>query len=60
MKSDKVPHNDFREGFIVGWQTIRGTNAGIPGTPGTPGIPGNSTAFLEGVKAGLKAAGVNL
>ena len=60
MKSANVPHDDFREGFIIGWQTVKGTNAGIPGTPGRPGTPGGSTPFLEGVKAGLRAAGVDL
>jgi hypothetical protein len=60
MKSDKVPHDSFREGFIVGYQTIRGTSAGIPGTPGQTGTPGNMTPFLMGVKAGLRAAGVDV
>lgn len=60
MKSDRIPHNDFSEGFIVGYQTVRGTTAGIPGTPGTPGTPGNLTPFLMGVRAGLRAAGVNI
>jgi hypothetical protein len=63
MKSDKVPHESFREGFIVGYQTIRGTAAGIPSIPsqpGTPGTPGNMTPFLIGVKAGLRAAGVDI
>jgi len=60
MKSDFVPHDSFREGFIVGYQTIRGTSAGIPGIPGQPGTPGNMTPFLIGVKAGLRAAGVDI
>jgi hypothetical protein len=60
MKSDKVPHESFREGFIVGYQTIRGTAAGIPSIPSQPGTPGNMTPFLIGVKAGLRAAGVDI
>lgn len=55
---DQIPHDDFRAGFLVGWQTVKGTSAGVPGTPGQPGTPGNSTPFLQGVKAGLKAAGI--
>jgi hypothetical protein len=31
MKSDAVPHNSFREGFIVGYQLIRGISIGVPG-----------------------------
>jgi hypothetical protein len=58
--SKKVPHDDFQEGFLVGWQAIKGQNTGIPGIPGQPGTPGNSTPFLEGVKAGLRSAGVKL
>ena len=60
MKSDKVPHNDFKEGFVVGYQLIKGTAAGIPGIPGQPGTVGNSTPFLDGIKAGIRAAGGNL
>jgi hypothetical protein len=60
MKSDKVPHESFREGFIVGYQTVRGTAAGIPGIPGASGTPGNMTPLLIGVKAGLRAAGVDI
>lgn len=60
MASDKIPHNDFREGFIVGYQAVLGTNAGMPGTPGQPRIPGGSTSLLQGVKAGLRAAGVDI
>lgn len=60
MKSDKVPHNDFAEGFKVGYQLIRGINAGMPGIPGQPGTSGNTTPFLEGIKAGIRAAGGSL
>jgi hypothetical protein len=60
MISGKVPHGDFKEGFVVGYQLIKGTAVGIPGTPGQPGVPGNTTAFLMGIKAGIKAAGGTL
>jgi hypothetical protein len=56
---DIIRTGTFRQGFEVGYRAIKGTSAGLPGTPGTPGVPGNSTAFLEGVKAGLKAAGLS-
>lgn len=57
MKSDKIPHNDFNEGFIIGYQVVKGINVGLPGIPGTPGTPGNTTPFLQGIRAGIKAAG---
>ncbi len=57
MISKNVPHNDFREGFVVGYQLVRGTNAAMPGVPGQPGIPGNSTPFLIGIQYGIAAAG---
>ncbi|NKJ03463.1 hypothetical protein [Rhizobium sp. SG741] len=60
MISNNVPHNDFKEGFIVGYQLLKGTAVGIPGIPGVPGVPGNTTAFLMGIKAGIKAAGGTL
>jgi len=51
-----VPHDNFAAGFIVGWQAIKGINAGIPSVPGQPGIWGNSTPFLTGVKKGIEKA----
>lgn len=54
--SEKVPHDDFREGFIVGWQTVKGRYAAIPGIPGQPGTPGGMTAFLMGVRKGIARA----
>jgi hypothetical protein len=30
MKSPNVPHDSFSEGFNVGYQLIKGINAGIP------------------------------
>jgi hypothetical protein len=60
MATSKVPHNDFAEGFIVGYQLIRGINASIPGIPGVPSMSGSSTPFLDGIKVGIKAAGGTL
>ena len=60
MKSDKVPHDDFKEGFRVGYQLIRGINSGIPGIPGQPGTTGDTTPFLNGIKAGIRAAAGSL
>lgn len=57
MKSAAIPHDNFREGFIVGYQLIRGVNVGIPGAPGGPGAHGGTSRFLLGVKAGIRAAG---
>jgi len=60
MDQSNIPHNDFRAGFTVGWQLVHGIHSGVPGVPGEPGTPGNSTPFLEGIKAGLQTAGVNI
>ena len=60
MKSPPVPHDSFREGFIVGYQLIRGVNVGVPGAPGGPGAHGGTSSFLLGVKAGIRAAGGEL
>ncbi len=57
MKSPNVPHDDFREGFLVGYQLVRGVNVGVPGAPGGPGAHGGTSRFLLGVIAGVRAAG---
>ena len=56
----KVPHDNFRAGFIVGYQAVKGTEAPTPGIPVQPGTPGNMTPFLVGVRRGLEEAGVKL
>jgi hypothetical protein len=58
--AQEAPHNDFNAGFVVGYQLIKGMAAGIPGIPGQPGTPGSTTPFLQGVKAGIRAAGGTL
>lgn len=56
--SGRVPHDDFREGFIVGYQVVRGTGAAIPAQPATPA---DRTPFLVGVRSGIEqAAGIRL
>lgn len=55
--SDMIPHDDFAEGFKVGYQLIRGINAAIPGIPKGPATPENTTRFLVGIRVGIKAAG---
>jgi hypothetical protein len=57
MKSDAVPHDSFREGFIVGYQLIKGIAVGVPVAPAGPAPHGGTTSFLLGVEAGVKAAG---
>jgi hypothetical protein len=57
MKSDTVPHNSFREGFVVGYQLIRGVSVAVPGSPAGPAPHAGTTSFLLGVEAGVKAAG---
>ncbi len=54
-----VPHDDFRSGFVVGFQAIRGTSSAIPAIPAKPATNGNMTPFLMGVRAGLEKAGVD-
>jgi hypothetical protein len=60
MTSDKIPHDSFREGFIVGYQLLRGIRAVIPFVPVPPDTPRNMTPFLMGIKAGLRAAGMDV
>jgi hypothetical protein len=57
MKSKEVPHGSFREGFVVGYQIIRGASVAVPGSPAGPAPHGGTTSFLLGVEAGVKAAG---
>ena len=57
VKSDNIPHDSFREGFIVGYQLIKGISVGIPGSPGGTAPHGGTTSFLLGIRAGIAAAG---
>jgi hypothetical protein len=58
--ASKVPDDDFDAGFEVGYQLIRGTMVMTPVAPVGPLAPLNSTDFLEGIKAGIRAAGYEL
>jgi hypothetical protein len=57
VRSLNIPHENFREGFIVGFQLIHGIDVSVPAAPaGSAGTAGTSP-FLLGVKAGIRAAG---
>jgi hypothetical protein len=58
MPKDQVPDDNFDAGFKIGYQVVHGTSAEPPAPRGERATPFNSTLFLEGVKAGLRAAGV--
>lgn len=56
----QIPHNDFRLGFIIGFQSIAGTTKAIPILPMRPlTIPG-MTPFLMGVRVGREVASKRL
>jgi len=52
-----VPHDDYRSGFIVGFQAVRGTSVMIPMVPMQPTTKMNMTPFLMGVRKGIEKAG---
>ena len=54
--ADIISEGSFREGFEVGYRSIRGTAAALPGIPGQPGTRGNMTPFLMGVRRGIERA----
>lgn len=58
--STRVPHDDFREGFTVGFQLIHGTAVVPPAAPKEPNEVADTTRFLLGVRAGIAAAGGKL
>ncbi len=55
-----VPHEDYRSGFIVGFQAIAGTVRAIPAVPAQPATKANMTRFLMGVRKGIERAGGSL
>jgi hypothetical protein len=55
-----LPHDDFRSGFIAGFQAIAGTAHTIPPIPAQPVMRAALTPFLMGVRKGLQRAGVDL
>jgi len=54
--ADIIRQGSFRDGFEVGYRSIKGTAVGLPGVPGQPGTRGNSTPFLMGVRKGIERA----
>lgn len=56
MRSLNIPHENFREGFIVGFQLIHGINVEVPIEPRGRTLPVGTSPFLLGVKAGIRAA----
>jgi hypothetical protein len=55
-----VPHDDFRSGFIAGFQAIAGTTLTIPPVPAQPVMRSNFTPFLMGIRKGIQRAGIDL
>ncbi len=53
----EVPHDDYRSGFQIGYQAVRGTAVAVPAIPARPATIAGCTPFLMGVRAGIKAAG---
>jgi hypothetical protein len=55
-----VPHDDYKSGFVVGFQAIAGTVRALPATPAQPATRANMTPFLMGVRKGIERAGGSL
>ena len=57
--SGRASANDpgFCDGFAEGYKTVKGNMSLVPICPLEPPTPLGSTAFREGIKAGLKKAG---
>jgi hypothetical protein len=52
-----VPHDDYRSGFIAGFQALAGTSRAIPATPAQPATRAGMTPSLMGVRKGIQRAG---
>jgi hypothetical protein len=55
-----VNNDDYRSGFIVGFQAIVGTARAIPAIPAQPATRAGMTPFLMGVREGVRRAGVKI
>jgi hypothetical protein len=55
-----VPHDDYKSGFIVGFQAIAGTRRIVPILPIQPATRIGMTPFLMGVRKGIERAGGKL
>ena len=60
MRSLNIPHENFREGFIVGFQLVQGVDTEAPEVPARPAIPRGMSPFLLGVRIGIQAAGADI
>ena len=62
VEQGNVPHDDYRSGFIAGFQAIAGTTRTIPPIVRQPPAPtcGNLTPFLMGIRRGIQRAGIDL
>ena len=61
VASPNLPHNDFKEVFIAGYQAVRGTQVAIPAIPAQPATRANQTPFLMGIRRGIeRATGVDI
>ncbi|MER8938717.1 hypothetical protein NKH82_04315 [Mesorhizobium sp. M0915] len=52
----EVPHDDYKSGFIAGYQSVRKVMVAVPGIPAQPGTLGGLTPFLMGVRKGIEKA----
>jgi hypothetical protein len=59
VRSLNIPHENFREGFILGFQLIHGIDVTVtePTVPTRLTVPAGTSPFLLGVRAGIRAAG---
>ncbi|MGH6802742.1 MAG: hypothetical protein ACREC3_05160 [Methyloceanibacter sp.] len=55
-----VPHDDYKSGFIVGFQAVAGTTRIVPILPVQPVTRVGMTPFLMGVRKGIERAGVKI
>jgi hypothetical protein len=55
--SPSVLASDFCVGFSEGYKSVKGSITIVPVCPVAPVTPVNSTAFREGIKAGIRRAG---
>lgn len=61
MSYNDLPHDDFKTGFEVGFKALRGETEPMPLRPSPPRLKRQGMSmFLEGVFAGIEAAGINL
>jgi hypothetical protein len=51
-----VHASEFCDGFEMGYKTVKGNNVLVPLCPLAPLTPLGSTAYQEGIKAGIKKA----